>query len=102
MTEAREMKQREETGKDMPGQMSFTEDVMPGATGEGEEEPEEEEETPTEGAEEATEGKQEDFMNQPEEYEDPQPEISLLFAIPAIITKRVTKREARSLPAMYM
>ena len=74
LTEAREMKQREEAGKDMPGQMSFTEDILPGETGEGEEEPAEEEETPTEGAGEATEGKQEDFMNQPEEYEDPQPE----------------------------
>lgn len=74
LTEAREMKQREETGKDMPGQMSFTEDILPGETGEGEEEPAEEEETPTEGAGEATEGQREDFMNQPEEYEDPQPE----------------------------
>lgn len=74
LTEAREMKQREETGKDMPGQMSFTEDVMPGATGEGEKKPAEEEETPAEGTEEATEGQQEDFTNQPEEYEDPQPE----------------------------
>lgn len=74
LTEAREMKQREETGKDMPGQMSFTEDILPGETGEGEEEHAEEEETPTEGAGEATEGQQEDFMNQPEEYEDPQPE----------------------------
>ncbi len=74
LTEAREMKQREETGKDMPGQMSFTEDILPGETGEGEEEPAEEEETPTEGAGEATEGKQEDFMNQSEKYEDPQPE----------------------------
>lgn len=71
LTEAREMKQREETGKDMQGQMSFTEDILPG---EGEEEPAEEEETPTEGAGEATEGQREDFMNQPEEYEDPQPE----------------------------
>ena len=74
LTEAREMKQREEAGKEMPGQMSFTEDILPGVTGEGEEEPAEEEGTPTEGAEEATEGQQEDFMNQPEEYEDPQPE----------------------------
>ena len=74
LTEAREMKQREETRKDMPGQMSFTEDILPGETGEGEEEPAEEEETPTEGAGEATEGQREDFMNQPEEYEDPQPE----------------------------
>ena len=74
LMEAKEMKQREEAGKEMPGQMSFTEDILPGVTGEGEEEPAEEEETPTEGAEEATEGQQEDFMNQPEEYEDPQPE----------------------------
>ena len=74
LTEAREMKQREETGKDMPGQMSFTEDILPGETGEGEEEHAEEEETPTEGAGEATEGQREDFMNQSEEYEDPQPE----------------------------
>lgn len=55
LMEAKEMKQREEAGKEMPGQI-------------------EEEETHTEGAEEATEGQQEDFMNQPEEYEDPQPE----------------------------
>lgn len=74
LTEAREMKQREKTGKDMPGQMSFTEDILPGETGEGEEEHAEEEETPTEGAGEATEGQREDFMNQSEEYEDPQPE----------------------------
>lgn len=74
LMEAKEMKQREEAGKEMPGQMSFTEDIMPGVTGEGKEEHAEEEETPTEGAEEATEGQQEDFMNQPEEYEDPQPE----------------------------
>ena len=74
LMEAREMKQREEAGKEMPGQMSFTEDILPGETGEGEEEHAEEEETTTEGAGEATEGKQEDFMNQPEEYEDPQPE----------------------------
>ena len=74
LMEAKEMKQREEAGKEMPGQMSFTEDILPGATCEGEEEHDEEEETTTEGAEEATEGQQEDFMNQPEEYEDPQPE----------------------------
>ena len=78
LQEAREMKQQEEAGKEMPGQMSFTEDILPGITGEGEEEHAEEEETPTEGTGEATEGKeegkQEDFMNQPEEYEDPQPE----------------------------
>lgn len=78
LQEAREMKQQEEAGKEMPGQMSFTEDILPGVTGEGEEEHGEEEETTTEGAGEATEGKeegqQEDFMNQPEEYEDPQPE----------------------------
>lgn len=58
LMEAKEMKQREETGKEMPGQMRFTEDVLPGVTGEGEEEPAGEEETPTEGAEEATEGQQ--------------------------------------------
>ena len=82
LMEAREMKQREEAGKEMPGQMSFTEDILPGETGEGEEEHAEEEETTTEGAGEATEGKQEDFMNQPEEYEDPQPEnvISLCYS----------------------
>lgn len=99
LMEAREMKQQEEAGKEMPGQMSFTEDILPGVTGEGEEEPGEEEETPTEGAGEPQKdlcetcghngecaGKkthesgcmgyepQEDFMNQPEEYEDPQPE----------------------------
>lgn len=78
LQEAREMKQQEEAGKEMPGQMSFTEDILPGETGEGEEEHGEEEETTTEGAGEATEGKeegqQEGFMNQPEEYEDPQPE----------------------------
>ena len=82
LMEAREMKQREEAGKEMPGKMSFTEDILPGETGEGEEEHAEEEETTTEGAGEATEGKQEDFMNQPEEYEDPQPEnvISLCYS----------------------
>lgn len=83
LTEAREMKQQEEAGKDMPGKMSFTEDILPGITGEGEEEPAGEGETPTEGAEEATEGENgEDFMNQPEEYEDPQPEsvISLCYS----------------------
>lgn len=78
LQEAREMKQQEEAGKEMPGQMSFTEDILPGITGEGEEEHAEEEETPTEGTGEATEGReegqQEDFMNQPEEYKDPQPE----------------------------
>ncbi len=103
LMEAREMKQQEEAGKEMPGQMSFTEDILPGITGADEEEHGEEEETPTEGAGEATEGQQEDlcetcghngecagkkthesgcmgyepqedFMNQPEEYEDPQPE----------------------------
>ena len=73
LMEAREMKQKEEAGKDMPGKMSFTEDILPEVTGEGEEEPAEEE-TPTEGAGKATEGQQEDFINQPEEYEDPQPE----------------------------
>lgn len=78
LQEAREMKQQEEAGKEMPGQMSFTEDILPGVTGEDEEEHGEEEETTTEGAGEATEGREEgqkeDFMNQPEEYEDPQPE----------------------------
>lgn len=74
LMEAREMKQQEEAGKEMPGQMSFTEDILPGITGADEEEHGEEEETPTEGAGEATGGQQEDFMNQPEEYEDPQPE----------------------------
>lgn len=73
LMEAREMKQKKKAGKDMPGQMSFTEDILPEVTGEGEEEPAEEE-TPTEGAGKATEGQQEDFINQPEEYEDPQPE----------------------------
>lgn len=73
LMEARDIKQ-EEAGANMPGQMSFTEDILPGVTGTGEEEHGEEEETPTEGAEEAAEGQQEDFINQPEEYEDPQPE----------------------------
>ena len=72
LTEAREMKQQEEAGKDMPGQikMSFTEDILPGVTGAGEEEHAEEEETPTEGQENG------------EEYEDPQPEtiISLCYS----------------------
>lgn len=74
LMEAKEMKQQEEAGKEMPGQMSFTEDILPGVTGKGEEEHGEEEETPTEGTGEATEGQQEGLMNQPEEYEDPQPE----------------------------
>ena len=75
LMEAKEMKQREEAGKKMSGQMSFTENILPGVTGESEEEPAEEEETPTEGAGEATEGQQ-------EEYEDPQPEniISLCYS----------------------
>ena len=72
LMEAREMKQREEAGKDMPGQMNFTKELLSDVMGEGEEEPAEEEETPTEGAGEATEGQQEDFINQPKEYEDPQ------------------------------
>lgn len=84
LTEAREMKQQEEAGKDMPGQMSFTEDILTGKTGEGEEIPAEEEETPTEGAGEATEGQEEEAgeEGQPEEYEDPQPEniISLCYS----------------------
>lgn len=86
LTEAREMKQQEEAGKDMPGQMSFPEAVLTGKKEEGEEIHGEEEETPTEGAEEATEGQEEGngegFMNQPEEYEDPQPEnvVSLCYS----------------------
>lgn len=77
LTEAREMKQQEEAGKDMPVQMSFTEDILPGVTGEGEEIPAEEEEKPTEGAGEATGGQETG-----EEYEDPQPEsiISLCYS----------------------
>ena len=69
LSEARELKQQEETGKGVPGQMSFTEDILPGETGEGEEEHAEEEETPTEDAGEATEGQEngEGFMNEPEE-----------------------------------
>lgn len=74
LQEAKEMKQQEEAGKEMPGQMSFTEGFMAGKTGEGEEEHGEEEKTPTGGAGEATGGQQEDFMNTPEEYTDPQPE----------------------------
>lgn len=75
LMEAREMRQQEEAGKEMPGQMSFTEDLLPGATGSGEEKHTEAEEMPTEDAGEATEG-------QPEEYEDPQPEnvISLCYS----------------------
>ena len=84
LTEAREMKQQEEAGKDMPGQMSFTEDILPGETGEGREIHAGEEETPTEDTEEAAEGQEagEDFTDQPEEYEDPQPEsiISLCYS----------------------
>lgn len=84
LTEAREMKQQEEAGKEMPGQMSFTEDIMPGINGEGEEIHAEDGETPTEGEEEATEGQEiaEDFINPPEEYEDPQPEsiVSLCYS----------------------
>lgn len=79
LMEAREMKQQEEAGKDMPGQikMSFTEDILPGVMGAGEEKHAEEEETPTEGAGEATEGQENG-----EEYEDPQPEtiISLCYS----------------------
>ena len=76
LMEAREMRKQKEAGKDMPGQMSFTEDILLGVTGE------EEEETTTEGAEEATEGQQEGFMDHPEEFIDPQPEniISLCYS----------------------
>ena len=84
LSEAKEMKQQEEAGKEMPGQMSFTEDILPGVTGAGEENTGEEEKTPTEGAGEATEGQEdgEGFMNKPEEYEDPQPEsvVSLCYS----------------------
>lgn len=84
LAEAREMKQQEETGKGVPGQMSFTEDILPEETGAGEGNHGEEEETPTEGAGEATEGQEngEGFMNEPEEYEDPQPEsvVSLCYS----------------------
>ncbi|MDE7325863.1 MAG: DUF3850 domain-containing protein [Lachnospiraceae bacterium] len=77
LMEAREMKQQEEAGKEMQGQMSFTEDILPGVMGAGEEEHAEEEETPTEGAGEATEGQENGG-----EYEDPQPEtiISLCYS----------------------
>ena len=74
LQEAKEMKQQEEAGKEVPGQMSFTEDLLTGKTGEGEEEHGEEGKTHTEGAGEATEGQQEGFTNTPEEYTDPQPE----------------------------
>lgn len=107
LAEAREMKQQEETGKGVPGQMSFTEDILPGETGAGEGNHGEEEETPTEGAGEPQKdlcetcvhngecaGKKthesgcmgyepgEGFMNEPEEYEDPQPEsvVSLCYS----------------------
>lgn len=84
LSEARELKQQEETGKGVPGQMSFTEDILPGETAAGEENHGEEEETPTEDAGEATEGQEngEGFMNEPEEYEDPQPEsvVSLCYS----------------------
>ncbi|MCM1579335.1 MAG: DUF3850 domain-containing protein [Ruminococcus sp.] len=87
LAEAREMKQQEEAGKEMPGQMSFTEAILPGISGTGEEIHGEEEKTPTEGAQEATEGEEpgEGFMNEPEEpeeYEDPQPEsvVSLCYS----------------------
>lgn len=76
LMEARQMRKQEEDGKDIPGQMSFAEVILPGATGE------EEEETKTEGVEEATEGQQEGFMDHPEEFVDPQPEniISLCYS----------------------
>ena len=84
LSEARELKQQKETGKGVPGQMSFTEDILPGETAAGEGNHGEEEETPTEGAGEATEGREngEGFMNEPEEYEDPQPEsvVSLCYS----------------------
>lgn len=75
LMEAREMRQQEEAGKEMPGQMSFTEDLLPGATGSGEEKHAEAEEMSTKDTGEATEG-------QLEEYEDPQPEnvISLCYS----------------------
>lgn len=84
LIEARELKQREEAGKGIPRQMNFTEDLLPGVTGTGKEIHGEEEETSTEGAEEAIEGQEpgEGFMNEPEEYEDPQPEsvVSLCYS----------------------
>lgn len=108
LTEAREMKQQEEVGKEMPGQMSFTEGIMQGKTEEGEETHDKKERTPTEGAGKPQEedlcktwihngecvGKkmqesgcmgyeiQEDFTNHLEEYEEPQPEnvTSLCFS----------------------
>ena len=83
LSEARELKQQEETGKGVPGQTSFT-DILPGETAAGEGNHGEEEGTPTEDAGEATEGQEngEGFMNEPEEYEDPQPEsvVSLCYS----------------------
>lgn len=77
LSEARELKQQEETGKGVPGQMSFTEDILPGETAAGEGNHGEEEETHTEDAGEATEGQENG-----EEYEDPQPEsvVSLCYS----------------------
>jgi len=77
LIEARELKQQEEAGKEMPGKMSFTEDLLPGVTGTGKEIHGEEEETPTEGQEPG-----EGFMNESEEYKDPQPEsvVSLCYS----------------------
>lgn len=65
LMEAREMKQQEEAGKGMPGQMRFTKDIPLGVT--GAEEHAKEEETPAGG-------QKEDIMNHLEQYEDPQPE----------------------------
>ncbi len=65
LMEARGMKQQEEVGKGMPGQIRFTKDIPLGVM--GAEEHAKEEETPAEG-------QKEDIMNQLEQYEDPQPE----------------------------
>lgn len=74
LQEAKDMKQKEEIGKNTRGKIGVPEEIQPGVTSEGREKHGEEKEMPTEDAGEATEGEWEGFMNHPEEYEDPQPE----------------------------
>jgi len=98
LMEAREMKQQEESRKDIPGQMSFPDNILPDAIGKSEEEHDKEEETSTEGAGEVLERKQEDFTDQtePEEYEDHQPEPDQKTA--KKLQERQQEEKAQQLP----
>lgn len=79
LPDIKEIKRQQEAAAQVPGQMNLAgiegqqdtqEATQTDQTAEGGENTEEDEETEAEGAGEP----QEDFMNQPEEYEDPQPE----------------------------